>query len=132
MEIPALLIQSLASLVAIFAIFALARWLKLGGKPRMAEAHEAQRIASEVEDGFVAARVSVARKGDAALAADAADRIMVIKRHGNKFSGRILTAQSKVQETVDAITVDCGEARFGTVQLAIEDPAYWVDAINRL
>lgn len=133
MEIPPLILQSAGSLIAIVAIYALARAMKLGGAPRITEAHEVQSIAEQVEQGFLAERVSVARKGDAALAIDKrAGRIMLIKRHGNKFSGRVLTSAARVHETVDAITVDCGEARFGSVQLSIEDPGYWVDAINRL
>ena len=57
---------------------------------------------------------------------------MLIKRHGNHFAGRILASEAQVQEEIDAIIVDCGDARFGKVRLSLENPSVWVDAINRL
>ncbi|NQZ45906.1 MAG: hypothetical protein HRT63_00050 [Erythrobacter sp.] len=131
-EIPPMLIQTGGSLLAIFALFLLARWLKLGGKPVLADHAAVQHAANEVEDGFATQRSAIARAGDAALAVDAAGRIMVIKRHGNHFSGRVLTPAAKVREEVDAIVVDCGEARFGPVRMSLDETGYWVDAINRL
>ena len=127
-----MLIQTGGSLLAIFALFLLARWRKLGGKPVLADHAAVQHAANEVEDGFAAQRSAIARAGDAALAVDAAGRIMVIKRHGNHFSGRVLTPAAKVREEVDAIVVDCGEARFGPVRMSLDETGYWVDAINRL
>ena len=131
-EIPPMLIQTGGSLLAIFALFLLARWLKLGGKPVLANHAAVQHAANEVEDGFTTQRSAIARAGDAALAVDAAGRIMVIKRHGNHFSGRVLTPTAKVREEVDAIVVDCGEARFGPVRMSLDETGDWVDAINRL
>lgn len=132
MQIFSLLIQFGASLVAIFAIYALTRAMKLGGKPKFASEDSVRFAANEVEDGFVPLRIAIARDGASALASDAKGAIMVIKRHGNQFAGRILTKDAQVHEEVDAIIVDCGDARFGTVRLSITDPGVWVDAINRL
>ena len=132
MEIPALLLQFGGSLIAILALFFVARALRLGGKPQLEDESQVQACAGEVEDGFDAQRVSISRDGAAALARDADGRIMVIKRHGNRFAGRILTRSAKVREEVDGLIVDAGEVRFGPVRLSIEDPAYWADAINRL
>ena len=131
-DIPPMLVQTAGSLLAIFALFLLARWLKLGGKPVLADHSAVQRAAHEAEDGFTAQRSAIARAGDAALAVDPAGRIMVVKRHGNHFSGRILTSAARVREEVDAIVVDCGEARFGPVRMSLDETGYWVDAINRL
>ncbi|AWW73052.1 hypothetical protein CD351_01275 [Erythrobacter sp. KY5] len=132
MDIPALLVQFVGSLIAIFALFALARWLKLGGKPTLETEADARRAAGEVMDGYEAQRVSIARGGAAVLTRDAAGQILVIKRHGNQFAGRLLDGKASVREEVDALVVDPGEARFGTVRLALDDPGYWADAINRL
>ena len=132
MDIPPLLLQFGGSLVAIFALFVLARWLKLGGKPALKDETDVRRVAGEVLDGYKATRISIARGGSAALARDASGQIMVIKLHGNQFAGRVLDARASVSEVVDALIVDPGEARFGTVRLAIDDPGYWADAINRL
>ena len=122
------------SLVTILALFALARWMKLGGRPSIDSEDTAQSIAHQVEDGFEAQRVSISRAKDAALLRENAGRIMVIKRHGGNFAGRILTGQASGREEVDALVVDPGSAekQFGHVRLRLDDAAYWADAINRL
>lgn len=132
MEIPFALIQFGASLLAIFALAGLAYWLKLGGKPKLASDVDVARAASEVEAGFVPIRIAIARGGAAALVRNEEGRIMVIKLHGNRFAGRVLTSAAQVREVVDAIEVDTGETQFGTVRLSVEKPGYWADAINRL
>lgn len=132
MDAQALFLQTGGSLIAILALYFVARALKLGGKPRLDDEAQVQACAGEVEEGFDAQRVSIARDGAAALARDADGRIMVIKRHGNRFAGRVLTSSAAVREEVDGLVVDTAEARFGAVRLSIDDPAYWADAINRL
>jgi hypothetical protein len=132
MEIPPLLAQFGGSLIAIFSLYALARALKLGGKPKLADEDSVRFAAGEVEDSFFAERIAITRQGTAALTSDALGRIMLIKRHGNRFAGRILDRKARVHEEVDAIVVDCGDARFGKVRLSLQNPSVWVDAINRL
>ena len=132
MDIPPLVLQFGGSLVAILVVSGLVWALKLGGKPGLENALDVARAAGEVEDGFRPIRHSIARQRDAALAADAEGRIMLIKRHGNKFAGRVLTPAARVREEVDMLIVDPGEARFGSVRLSLGDAAYWADAINRL
>lgn len=132
MGIHPLLVQFGGSLIAIFALYALARALKLGGQPRFDSEESVRFAAGEVEDGYNAERIAIARGGAAALTSDADGKIMLIKRHGNQFAGRVLTPRARVHEEVDAITIDCGEAHFGKVRLSIEHPGIWVDAINRL
>lgn len=132
MEIHPLLLQFGGSLVAILALFLLARALKLGGAPSLASEEQVRAAAGEVEDGFEAQRISISRGGLAALARDDAGRIMLIKRHGNRFAGRILTSHANVREKIDSLEIDCGEARYGVVSLRLDDAGYWADAINRL
>ncbi len=132
MDIPPLLLQALGSLVAILALVAFARAMRLGGKPPLDDEDAVREAAAEVEDGFKATRISIARGGSAALAQDGTGRIMLIKRHGNRFAGRVLTSAARVREEVDALVVDCGDKRFGPQRLSLDDPAYWADAINRL
>ncbi|MEE4201076.1 hypothetical protein [Erythrobacter sp.] len=132
MDVPPFLLQFAGSLLAIFALYVLARTLRLGGRPTLADEDAVRVAAGEVEDGFEARRVAISREGKAALVADAKGRIMVIKLHGNRFAGRILTRRAQVSEEVDALIVDNGDARFGPVRLAIERPGSWADAINRL
>ncbi len=132
MEIDPQLYVFGGSLITILVLAALAKSLKLGGKPVLADDAAVRRAAGEVEDGFDADKVSISRDKAAALASDQSGRIMVIKRHGNQFAGRILNGDASAREMVDGLIVDCGEARFGAVQMALSDASAWADRINRL
>ncbi len=132
----ALLTQTAGSLVAILALAGLAWWLKLGGAPRLDSAEAVARAAGEVEDGFAPVAAACDAEGSGALARDGAGRIMVIKRHGNRFAGRVLcpAAQARIWRDLGetALEVDPGEPRFGKVFLTLPDAQAWADAINRL
>jgi hypothetical protein len=132
----ALLVQTAGSLVAILALAGLARWLKLGGTPRLDSDEAVRRAAGEIEDGFAPVTAAYDAEGASALARDGAGRIMVIKRHGNRFAGRVLgpgaTARLDDQPGEFNLVVDPGEPRFGTVFLTLPDPEAWADAINGL
>ena len=130
----ALLTQTAASLVAILALAGLAWWLKLGGAPRLDSEEAVRRAAGEVEDGFNP--VAIALNVEAALARDAQGRIMVIKRHGNRFAGRVLGPGARTEILPDPgiamLVVDSGEVRFGKVFLSLDDAQTCADAINRV
>lgn len=132
MEIDPQILIFAGSLFAIFALAGLTRWLRLGGNPKLADEEAVRIAAQEVEDGFEADRIAIARDGTAALTADPGGRIMVIKRHGNQFAGRVLTGRASAREEVDGLVVDCGETQFGTVRLSLTDSSTWADRINRL
>jgi len=132
MELHPQLIQFGGSLIAILVLAGIAWALKLGGKPKLHDDADVARVADEAEDGFVAGRFSISRDGAAALARDQAGRIMVIKRHGNRFVGRTLNSRARCREEVDGLVVDTAEAAFGSVRLSLIDASYWADAINRL
>lgn len=129
-----LLIQTAGSLVAILALAGLAWWMKLGGTPALDSEAAVRSAAGEVEDGFAA--LALTCDGKAALARDADGRIMVIKRHGNRFAGRVLGPEAEARLWRDrgktALEVDCGETRFGRVFLDIPDAQAWAEAINRI
>lgn len=129
-----LLFQTAGSLVAILALAGLAWWLKLGGAPLLDSEEAVRRAAGQVEDGFDP--VAIAVNAEAALARDALGRIMVIKRHGNRYAGRVLGpgARSEVRNDPGAamFEVDPGEPRFGKVFLTLPDAQAWADAINGL
>ncbi|QIQ88290.1 MAG: hypothetical protein G9473_14060 [Erythrobacter sp.] len=130
---PPLFLQTLGSLLAILFLAGLAALMKLGGTPRLETAADVQRTAGEVVDGFEAVETALARDGAGALACDAEGRVMLIKRHGNRFAGRILTDRARTRLDGDALEVDCGERRFGRVRLALDEPASWqarIDAID--
>jgi hypothetical protein len=125
-----LLIQTAGSLVAILALAGLAWWMKLGGTPALDSPDAVQRAAGEVEDGFTP--ITTAHDGACALARDAQGRIMVIKRHGNRFAGRVLGPGSAARLAAGVLEIDPGEARFGKVTLDLPDAEAWADAINAL
>jgi hypothetical protein len=132
----ALLTQTAGSLVAILALAGLAWWLKLGGAPRLDSAEAVARAAGEVEDGFAPVATSCDAEGASALARDAGGRIMVIRRHGNRFAGRVLgpgaSAQAEDHPGEFNLVVDPGEPGFGKVFLSLPDAQAWAEAINRL
>lgn len=132
----ALLTQTAGSLVAILALAGLAWWMKLGGAPRLDGEDAVRRAAGEVEDGFAPVATSCDAEGASALARDAAGRIMVIRRHGNRFAGRVLgpgaSARPDHQPGEFNLVVDPGEPRFGKVFLTLPDAQAWAEAINRL
>jgi hypothetical protein len=136
MALPPLLLQTAGSLVAILALAGLAWWLRLGRAPLLADDDAVRRAAGEVEDGFIPITVAHDTAGRAALAKDVDGRIMLVKRHGNRFAGRVLTSAAKAQLRNDlgqaALEVDCGEARFGKVFLELAEPEAWAAAINQL
>jgi hypothetical protein len=136
MAIPPMLLQTAGSLVAILALAGLAWWLRLGGSPKLTGDEDVRRAAAEVEDGFDPVTIARDAEGLAAIARDAQGRIMAIKRHGNRFAGRVLTPQARAVIWRDpgftALEVDCGEARFGKVFLDLPDPEAWADAINEV
>lgn len=131
-----LLIQTAGSLVAILALTALAWWMSLGSMPLLHDEDAVRSAAGEVEDGFVPVTCVCDAEGYAALARDGAGRIMVIRRHGNRFAGRVLGPRAKAELTFGRfgfrLVVDPGEARFGDVALAIPDAQAWAEAINRV
>jgi len=136
MSLPPLLVQTAGSLVAILALAGLARWMKLGGAPRLASDADVARAAGEVEDGFTPVKTACDAEGVGALARDQDGRIMLIRRHGNRYAGRVLTARARA--TLDDhpgefnIIIDCGETRFGKAFLTIPDPQAWAEAINAI
>lgn len=134
MDVPPLIFQTAGSLIAILVLAGIAYWLKLGGTPLLVSQEAVRRAAQEVYDGFEAVVSACDAQGHAALARDADGRIIVIKRHGNRFAGRVLGPGARArlwkQRGKTALEVDPGEVRFGKVILHLSDPEAWADAIN--
>jgi hypothetical protein len=57
---------------------------------------------------------------------------MVIKRHGNRFAGRLLGPAASARIDGNALVVEPGEARFGAVTVSTPQAAAWAETINRL
>jgi len=137
MALPPLLLQTAGSLAAILALAGLAWWLGLGGARLLTDDEAVRHAAGEVEDGFNPVVIARDAEGRAALAEDSQGRIMVIRRHGNRFAARLLGPSARAviwrdPGVADGLEVDCGEARFGKVFLELPDPEAWAAAINAL
>lgn len=132
MSLHPLLTQTAGSLVAILALAGLAWWLKLGGTPALCNEATLRSAAGEIADGFEVAEFCVSDDHSAALARDVSGQIVLIRRHGNRFAGRILGTDATARTNGAVLEVDCGERRFGVAQLTLDDPSAWEDAINRL
>lgn len=122
----------LGSLVAILALAGIARWLRLGRAPRLANEDEARFAANEAIDGFEPVRIALDRQGAGAIMEDRAGRLLLLKPHGNFFAARVSAPIWTVALDGQRLTIDSGERRFGTVSLLLDDPASWVAAIKRL
>ena len=99
------------SLVAIFALAGIARWLDLGGDARI-DRDDAVRLAEE--QGFAVADVALDRAGLAALVRDDAGNFMLVRRHGAHFVAQpIRDAQSARLDhrflSLGKITLDLGD-----------------------
>lgn len=120
------------SLAAILALAGLAALMKLGGQPVLTSNAAAAKAAGEVQDGYEPVEIALDKNGAAALLRDKEGRVMLIKRHGTRFAGRILASGSSARAEADTLIVDCGETRFGMVKLALGDTYSWAETINGL
>lgn len=123
-------LQLAGSLIAILLLAALAAWLKLGPPPRLICEADARKAASEVEEGFAAETMALDQNGAGGILRDDHGRIVILKRHGSHFAGRILGPGAVASAKGKELQIDCGERRFGAVTLTLDDPAAWEQAIN--
>jgi hypothetical protein len=130
--LPPLLIQAAGSLAAILTLAAFAHWMKLGAAPALNDEAVLRRAVGEVLDGFEVTDFAVAHDHSAALASDSHGQIMLLRRHGSRFAGRILSPLASARVQDDVLEVDCRERRFGVTKLVLVDAEAWADAINRL
>ncbi len=126
------MLQFVGSLIAIFLLAGLARLLGLGGKPRLKTAEQVQKAAGEVFDGIAVESFALDTDGASAILRDQRGAVMVIKRHGNQFAGRLLDASASITKDGPILVIDPGDVRFGTVSLHLDQPAPWADLVNRL
>ncbi len=126
-------IQLGVSLVAILAIAGLAVWLGLGGDVRLRDADEARDLARMTLCGFEPVEVVLDRAGIGALLRDAGGRVMLLRRHGVHFAGRLLTDYRGIRLDQNFITVTTSDKRFGSVTLDLGPEAQtWAGSLRRL
>ena len=112
------------SLAAIFAVFALVRWLGLGaGHSRIVDDAHACLLADEAECGFGGVSAAVDRAGYAALVTNAAGAVMLVRAHGNKFAGRRLGPGWHARLDRRMLELRADERSFGSVTLDLGSDA---------
>ena len=121
------------SLAAILLLAWLARWLGLGGDPRLRDPDEARRLAGEALCGFEAQEVALDRAGIGALLRDSAGRIMLLRRHGVHWVARLLDSHAGVRLDRSFMTIATGDRTFGAITLDLGDRAQaWASSLRRI
>lgn len=128
-----IVLQVAGSLVAILAVWALARWMQLGGDVRIADEDHARELAEAALCGFEPVAVGLDRARIGAVLRDAKGRVMVLRRHGSHFVGRLLTSRQGVRLDRNFLVIATGERSFGTVTLDLGAEAQaWAASLRRL
>ena len=129
----ALLLQVAGSLAAILLVWWLTRRMGLGGDVRIRDEAHAGALARQTLCDFDPVTLSLDRARVGALLRDSRGRIMVLRRHGSHFVGRLLTSHSAVRLDRGNLVIATGDARFGTVTLDLGSEAQiWAASLRRL
>ena len=127
------LLQIGGSLVAILALAFIAWKLKLGGDLRIRDGGHARELADEAVCGFDPTEVAIDRAGYAALLRDRDGRVLLLRRHGAHFAGRLLDSHAQSRLDRNFLTVGTSDRRFGEVTLDLGDQAQaWAASLRRL
>lgn len=129
MTLPPALLQFLGSLAAILMLAAIAWRLRLGPEPRLDDENAARQAADEAVSGFKPVEIGLDREGRGALLSDAGGRILLLRPHGSRFAGRLLSDQAVARIEEDALIVDTAEKRYGSARLELADASAWMQAI---
>ena len=127
------LVQLAGSLVAILVLAGIARALKLGAAPEIADEDHAMHLAREADSAFAPVEATRSKDGSGAILADAQGRIMVLRRHGAHFAARVLQPGASARADDGLLVVVTAERRFGAVTLALGHAAEsWESRIEAL
>ncbi|MEK6542117.1 MAG: hypothetical protein AABZ45_08370 [Pseudomonadota bacterium] len=122
-----------ASIIAILFIAWLAMLMGLGGDVRIGDEEQARRLANEAVDGFIPVEVGVDRAGMAALLKDVAGRHLLLRRHGNKFVGRLLDSRAHMRLDRNFLTIGTGERLLAPITLDLGQSAQiWASGMRVL
>jgi hypothetical protein len=127
------LIQFGGSLVAILVLAWIALKLGLGGEPRIRDEGHLRELAEDALCGFDPVEIAIATDGQAALARDGEDRVMLLRRHGAHFASRLLDSAARVKRDGSVLLVASSDRRFGEARLELrENASAWAERIERL
>jgi hypothetical protein len=121
------------SLAAILVLAWLAARMGLGGDPRIRDAEHARELADDAICGFDPIDIAVDRAGYGALLRDADGRVLLLRRHGAHFVGRLLGAKTTGNLNRNLLTIETPESSFGTITFDLGPAAQeWAASFRRL
>jgi hypothetical protein len=127
------IIKLAVSLAAIGGLYWLARYLQLGGEPRIRDEDHARRLAHEGIYGFAATDVVLDLGGYSALVRDAAGRHVVIWLLGNRFVTRMLPPGVQARLDRRLLVIDPEEPGADPITLNLGEPAqYWAAGLRHI
>ena len=127
------LLQIGISLIAILALAWLAKSLGLGGDQRIRSEERAIELADEAVSGFEPVDIAIDKAGYGALLRDADGRIVVIRRNGSHFAGRLLERSTDARLDQEFLTITPDDKPFGSVTLHLGANAQiWAASLRRL
>jgi len=109
----------LGSIAAILAVSWLVAYLKLG-EVNLADPADACRWANELIPGFSGTEAILSSDAQSALVVGQDQRLVLLKRHGAQFVGRIIARPLLVEQHDDVWHIDCGERYFGKVVFGVD------------
>lgn len=128
-----LLVQFGGSLLAIVLLAWLAHRLRLGGDLRLRNEDHARELADEAVSGFDPVDIAIDRAGYSAIMRDAAGRILLLRRHGAHFAGRLITTRPQARLDQGFLTIEAEDKPFGSVTLNLGKAAQeWAASLRRL
>lgn len=129
----ALAAQLFLSLLAVFTLGWLARWMGLGGDVRLRDEDHARQIAFDALYGFRATDVALDKAGYSALVKDAANRHALINAKGANFVTRMVRPPIEGRLDRNLLTLDLQEPDFAPVTLNLGDGAqYWASGLRHI
>lgn len=127
------LIQIGGSFVAILVLAWIARRLRLGGDARIRSDDDVRELADEALHGFEPADIAIDRAGMGALARDSRGRVLLLRRHGSHFAGRLLDSHAYTRLDRGLLTLATSDRTFGTVTFDLGDQApAWAASLRRI
>lgn len=122
-----------ASLAAVVLLAWLSLKLRLGEDVRISGEDHARQLADEAICGFEAADLALDRAGIGALLRDAQGRVLLLRRHGAHFAGRLLDSHAFARLDRNLLKIGTGEQSFGTITLDLGDKAQvWASSLRHL
>lgn len=135
LEVPAtaMVVQVLASLLAILVLAWIAHKLRLGGDARILGEDQARALADAALCGFDPAEMAIDRAGIGAIFRDRQGRVLLVRRHGSHFAARQITSHAGVRLDGRFLTLSTDDRQFGTITLDLgEQASVWAASLRRL